>query len=581
MDRASKALGATHQTSNDEKKRKERSQSISKRTDKKKEPCKTHRIEKVESSVDLHAKHFFWTDSTIVYHWLSSSPSRWKTFVTNRVSEIQQITANGIWAHVPGLENPADVISRGMPPNDLKDFAPWWNGPDWLRQPSRFWPSLTCRMDENFPSDQLEERSVVLPALVRQTNELFSLYSSFTKLTRIVALILRFRFNSNPVNRTERRTGFLTTEELAGSTEQLVKIAQEERFSQDIADVIRDGQVKKNSRLKTLAPRFANGILRVGGRLKNATVPFNQRHPMILPDKHPLTERILNFYHLNNLHAGPQLITAAVRERFWPLRLRDLARQVVHSCIRCFRCKPEVMEQLMGELPSERVTPTLPFFRSGVDYCWPFYCRSIRKGAPIKCYVAIFVCMVTKAVHVECVADLSTSSFIAALRRFVGRRGKPQLIECDNALNFRGAKRELDELVRLFGSQHHQHLVISSCAEDGIAFKFIPPRSPNFGELWEAAVKSLKKHLRSTLGNIVLTQDEFLTLLIQAEACLNSRPLTQMTSDPNDLEVLTPGHFLVHRSLIAVPEPSLAEVPINRLDRYQQTQEYLRRFWKQ
>ncbi|XP_062535430.1 uncharacterized protein LOC134204669 [Armigeres subalbatus] len=511
----------------------------------------SHLIEKVESSADLHAKHFFWTDSTTLafYHWLSSSPSRWKTFIANRVSEIQQITANGIWAHVPGLENPADVISRGMPPNDLKDFAPW-NVPDWLRQPSRFWPSLTCRMDKNFPSDQLEKRSIVLPALVRQTNELFSLYSSFTKLTRIVALILRFRFNSNPVNRTERRTGFLTT--------------QEERFSQDIADVIRDGQVKKNSRLKTLSPRFANGILRVGGRLRNAPVPLNQRHPMILPDKHPLTERILSFSHLNNLHAGPQLITAAVRERFWPLCLRDLARQVVHSCIRCFRCKPKVMEQLMGELASERVTPTLPFFRSGVDYCGPFYCRSTRKGAPIKCYVAIFVCMVTKAVHVECVADLSTSSFIAALRRFN-----------------RGAKRELDELVRLFGSQHHQHLVISSCAEDGIAFKFIPPRSPSFGGLWEAAVKSLKKHLRSTLGNIVLTQDEFLTLLIQAEACLNSRPLTQMTSDPNDLEVLTPGHFLVHRSLIAVPEPSLAEVPINRLDRYQQTQEYLRRIWKQ
>ncbi|XP_062703587.1 uncharacterized protein LOC134286039 [Aedes albopictus] len=536
----------------------------------------SHLFEKVESSTSLHARSFFWTDSTIVYHWLSSNPSRWKTFVANRVSEIQRITAKGIWAHVPGLENPADVISRGMHPNELKDFTPWWNGPDWLRQPSRFWPSLTAPVHEEFPPDQLEERIVALPAQTIQPNELFLLYSSFTKLVRIVAIILRFRHNSNPQNRHEKRTV-----ELVQSTEQLVKIAQEERFPHDIADVLRDGQVKRNSRLKMLLPHLANGILRVGGRLRNAPVTYNQRHPMILPDKHPLTDLILTFYHLNNLHAGPQLITAAVRERFWPLRIRDQARQVVHSCLRCFRCKPNVMEQLMGELPTERVTPTLPFLRSGVDYCGPFFYRTSRKGAPTKCNVAIFVCMVTKAVHVECVADLSTSSFIAALRRFVARRGKPQLIECDNALNFRGAKRELDELVRLFGTQQHQHLVISSCAEDGISFKFIPPRSPNFGGLWEAAVKSLKKHLRSTLLNTILSLDEFLTLLTQIEACLNSRPLTQLTADPNDLEVLTPGHFLVHRPLIAIPEPSLADVPMNRLDRYQQTQEYVRRIWKQ
>ncbi|XP_055632854.1 uncharacterized protein LOC129773281 [Toxorhynchites rutilus septentrionalis] len=214
------------------------------------------------------------------------------------------------------------------------------------------------------------------------------------------------------------------------------------------------------------------------------------------------------------------------------------------------------MEQLMGEFPSERVTPTFPFLRTGVDYCGPFYYRQIQRGAPVKCYIAIFVCLVTKAAHVECDTDLSSQAFIAALRRFVARRGRPELIECDNALNFRGAKRELDELTRLFETQQHQHLVTSSCANDGIAFKFIPPRSPNFGGLWEAAVKSLKKHFRSTLGNVILYLDSFLTLITQIESCLNSRLLTQLSADPNDLEVLTPGHFLVHRPLIAVPEPS-------------------------
>ncbi|XP_062556862.1 uncharacterized protein LOC134221690 [Armigeres subalbatus] len=303
---------------------------------------------------------------------------------------------------------------------------------------------------------------------------------------------------------------------------------------------------------------LVDGVIRVGGRLRHAPVPYGQRPPMILPDKHRLTEMIMVHYHRKLLHAGPQLLAAVVRERFWPLRIRNLSRRIVHACTKCFRCKPKVLEQLMGELPVERVTPTFPFAHTGVDYCGPFSYRPTRRATAIKCYVSVFVCLVTKAVHLECVSDLTTNAFIAALKRFVTRRAKPEMIECDNALNFQGAKRELKELARLFRSQQHQDQVSRSCSEDGITFKFIPPRSPNFGGLWEAA-----------------------TVLAQADSCLNCRPLTQLTSDPNDLEVLTPGHFLVHRFLTAIPEPSLNSIPTNRLDRYQQTQEYVRRIWNQ
>ncbi|XP_058816309.1 uncharacterized protein LOC131679586 [Topomyia yanbarensis] len=301
---------------------------------------------------------------------------------------------------------------------------------------------------------------------------------------------------------------------------------------------------------------------------------------MILSARHPLTKAIMIHYHQSHLYAGPQLLVACVREKFWPLRIRDLARQVVYSCINCFRCRPHNLEQLMGDLPPESVTPTLPFLSTGVDLCGPFQYRKIKKGSPIKSFVAIFVCLVTKATHIELVYDLSTAAFIAALHRFIARRGKPNLIECDNAKNFKGTVRELADLSRQFYSQQHQGAVINRCAEDGITFKFIPPRSPHFGGLWEAAVKSLKHHLRRTMGNSVLSQDEFVTLLARIEACLNSRPLTPLSADPNDLEVLTPGHFLVHRSLTCFPELDLSENPRNRLDRWQENQELLRRVWK-
>ncbi|XP_058826809.1 uncharacterized protein LOC131686831 [Topomyia yanbarensis] len=541
----------------------------------------SHLFEKVQSSLNLKGSSFFWTDSTIVLAWLSASPSRWKTFVANQPSEIQRITTKGIWAHVPGTENPADVISRGISPTQLHDFVLWWSGPPWLSMPSRFWSPFTRPSAETFTPEQLEERVIALPIQVQPPNELFLRYSSFNKLVRVVSWIQRFSFNSRIQNRYGRKTGFLSVIEIKQATHCLVKLAQDERFSQDLAEVARNGQVKQNSRLKTLTPILTNGVLRVGGRLRHAPVSYDQRHPMILPDKHPFTELLVVHYHRRLLHAGPQLLIATIRERFWPLRIRNLARQAVHSCVSCFRYKPKILQQLMGELPPERVTPAFPFLRTGLDYCGPFYYRQSRRAAPVKCFVSIFVCLVTKAVHIECVGDLSTNSFLAALKRFVARRGKPELIECDNATNFKGAQRELNDLAQLFLSQQHQELITTNCTENGITFKFIPPRSPNFGGLWEAAVKSLKKHLRSTVGNVVLYQDEFLTILTQIESCLNSRPLTQLSSDPNDLEVLTPGHFLVHRSLAAIPEPRLEDVPSNRLDRWQQTQEYVRRIWKQ
>ncbi|XP_055623310.1 uncharacterized protein LOC129766736 [Toxorhynchites rutilus septentrionalis] len=542
----------------------------------------SHLFEKVEKSIKLQTKNFFWTDSEICLHWFASNPSRWKTFVANRCSEIQQITAGGIWSHVPGSENPADVISRGMTSAQLQQFSTWWNGPTWLSQTSRFWPSLGRQTEKKFGSDELEERTVVLTAHITPSNELFSKYSSFMKLVRVVAWLLRYCHNASSTKENKkRRIGCLSTMEINTATQVVVKLAQMERFANDIAELHRCKQVKSNSRLKALFPILVDGILRVGGRLRHAPVSYNQRHPIILPDKHPLTNLIMIHYHHKLLHAGPQLMIAVVRERFWPLRIRNIARRVVHSCVSCFRCKPKVLEQLMGELPQERVTPTFPFLRTGVDYCGPFYFRPAKRAAAVKCYVAVFVCLVRKALHLEFVTDLTSDAFIAALKRFVSRRGIPELIECDNGLNFQGAQRQLEELARLFRSQHHQKLVARHFEDDNITFKFIPPRSPNFGGLWEAAVKSLKKHLRCTLGNVILYHDEFVTLLTQIESCLNSRPLTQLSSDPNDLEVLTPGHFLVHRSLKAIPEPSMDGVSFNRLNRWQQTQEYVRKIWKQ
>ncbi|XP_062542111.1 uncharacterized protein LOC134210108 [Armigeres subalbatus] len=282
----------------------------------------------------------------------------------------------------------------------------------------------------------------------------------------------------------------------------------------------------------------------VGGRLANAPVSEHRKHPFILDHRHPLALALARHYHHKFYHAGQQLLISILRERFWPTNASSLVRKVIHGCIPCFKSKPKVLEQLMADLPAERVTPSAPFLKVGVDYCGPFFISyPNRRAKPVKCYVAVFVCLSVKAIHLELVADLTTQAFIAALRRFVSRRGRPQLIMCDNATTFVGANRELRQLYKQLNEREFQDPVIKEAANDGITFKFIPPRTPNFGGLWEAQVKSFKAHLKKSVGLRTLKNDEMLTALAQIEAVLNSRPMTAISSDPSDYEALTPGHF--------------------------------------
>ncbi|XP_065075027.1 uncharacterized protein LOC135698825 [Ochlerotatus camptorhynchus] len=121
--------------------------------------------------------------------------------------------------------------------------------------------------------------------------------------------------------------------------------------------------------------------------------------------------------------------------------------------------------------------------------------------------------------------------------------------------------------------------IFSWCANHEIRWKFIPPRAPHFGGLWEAAVKSAKTHLLKEIGNTNLAYEDMLTLLAQVEMCLNSRSLTPLSSEPSDLEALTPGHFLVGSNLQSVPEATLVNIPENRLNHWEQTQRHLQRIW--
>jgi len=178
----------------------------------------------------------------------------------------------------------------------------------------------------------------------------------------------------------------------------------------------------------------------------------------------------------------------------------------------------------MGDLPSPRVNPSPPFSHTGVDYAGPFSILPFVGGGqrPRKHYVALFICLATKEIHLECVEDYATTGFLAAFRRFVSRRGLPSHLYSENGTNFRGADRELQVVFEAVSSDPTLQVAL---ANDGIRWHFIPPSAPHFGGLWEAGIKSFKFHLRRMVGSRTLSKTEFATLLCQIEACLNSQSL--------------------------------------------------------
>lgn len=531
---------------------------------------------KVKDSLNMRIDSFtFWSDSTIVLGWLKMSPNLLQTFVGNRVSQIQELTDIECWRHVPTAENPADYLSRGVNPKRLRDLSIWWNGPPWLSQDKMNWPILQ-NCEENLPElrNTLQSHTAIL-----EFDPMFKRYSSLTKLQRVTAFCLRFKQNCLKA-RNERNFGPLTANELNISLDRLARLAQTESFPDELKALNANKLVSSKSRIVNLTPFLDNeGTIRVGGRLRNSQFEFRKKHPVVLLSKHPLTKLIFISEHNRLLHAGPQMLLASIRERFWPILGRNLAKKVVHECVVCFRAKPRVSNAIMGNLPRNRVSPSPPFHSTGVDYAGPLLIKD-RKGRGCKvtkCYIALFICFCTRAIHLELVSDLSTEAFLASFRRFIARRGKPSIIYSDNGTNFVGASSELDRLGNFLLSNSTE--LTEKIHNTGITWKFIPAYSPHFGGLWEAGVKSMKHHLRRVAGNAILTFEALNTLLVQIEAVLNSRPLSAISCDPNDFSPLTPAHFLIGRSMLTIADENFMDIPKTRLSYFESIQQLTQHFW--
>ncbi|XP_055904404.1 uncharacterized protein LOC129940170 [Eupeodes corollae] len=541
------------------------------------ELCGAHLLAKLWSKVKilfegLNPEVYFWTDSEVVLHWIGTHTSKLQTFVGNRVAEIQEITDIESWRHVPTQDNPADVISRGCTVQELKE-SNWFSGPKFILKYEE-WPPIFNNHSVSKKANLEMHKTVLLVRNQEENHILKALerYSTYTKMVRIVGYMLRFvkvcrvskikkrKANNLPLSKEDvkfldfeednLRKILLSVDETQCAEAIIAWNIQQEHFAEEI-NFLRNRESLKSS-MKWLNPFLEEcrgvEIAKVGGRLQKAAIPEEQKHPILLPrDAHVVTCFVRDL-HLKNYHAGPKALLALIRQKFWIINAREIARRTVRRCIPCVRYRPKLMEQVMGDLPAERITPaSRPFQNCGVDFCGPFFTYlKIRGKIPYKTYIAVFVCFSSKAVHLEAVSDLSSEAFLAALKRLIGRRGLPQKIFCDNATNFVGTR----------------------------------SKAPHFGGLWESAVKIAKGHLYRTLENAKLTFEELSTALVEIEAVMNSRPITPMSSDPSDLEALTPGHFLIGSSLRSIPEPIIEVEDISYLQRWRRIQAVKSHFWR-
>ncbi|XP_062542388.1 uncharacterized protein LOC134210352 [Armigeres subalbatus] len=440
-------------------------------------------IDQIRNITKFSGSTTFWSDSSIVLHWIQSPPTVWKVFVSNRIAEINKLTHNDNWRHVPSKLNPADRISRGVLPTQILEDSLWWHGPDYLVQDLEYWPEdiVTLTRAEQESRD-IEARQTISFTVMQTDHSIIHRYSDLGKLLRVVSYCFRFCNNTRSAKGC-RNIGLLQPSEVDYSLKSLIRFVKGMEFSDEVSYLSETPQRqltskdrKLQSSFKVLNPFLDDfGLLRLGGRLVKMSAALDTRAPILLPANNHLSWLIARSLHVRTLHGGPNLLLATIRQRFWPLRGRQLARKVVRQCVTCFRCAPKPTEQFMAPLPSVRTTPARVFLNSGIDYCGPFGVRPlVGRGANVKMYVAVFVCMVVKAVHLEIVTDLTSVACINAVKRFIARRGRVVNLYCDNSTAFVGADRELKLMRRQYIQQFSTEGWNGYCLESGISFHFIP-----------------------------------------------------------------------------------------------------------
>ena len=239
-----------------------------------------------------------------------------------------------------------------------------------------------------------------------------------------------------------------------------------------------------------------DGLLKVGGRLRHSGLPHTTVHPVVVPKNSHVGNLIIAHCHNKVLHQGKGMTLNEIRSNgYWIVDCRLSVASHIYRCVVCRRLRANPCEQKMADLPADRVQSSPPFTFCGVDLFGPFLIREGRKE--LKRWGCIFTCLSSRAVHLEVVNSLSSSSFINALRRFIAIRGPISLLRCDQGTNFVGANSELRAgFENVTDTSVKQFLLNNNCVFE---FKPNPPSASHMSGAWERLIRSVRSILNTLM----------------------------------------------------------------------------------
>ena len=262
--------------------------------------------------------------------------------------------------------------------------------------------------------------------------------------------------------------------------------------------------------------------MRVGGRINKASLDYHLKHPVLLPKEGHITYAIIRDHHEKVAHAGRGMtINENCSHGYWIINCTSAVKSVISKCLECWKLSEKICQQKMGNLPADRHSEEPPCIYCGVDMFGP---SLVKNGQKIqKRYGAMFTCLFSRAVYIEVTSNLTTDSFIQALRRLINKRGNVRMIRSDNGTNFVGASIELK---RAFGKMDEKNIndFLMELGGEWISWKRNSPMESNMGGVWERQIRSARSILSAMLRNHgeSLSDESLCTSLVEVEGIINS-----------------------------------------------------------
>lgn len=541
-----------------------------------------------EMDIRINNIHFF-SDSRVVLGYIYNESRRFHVFVHNRVHRIRRVSKPTQWSYVPSERNPADHGSRSLPADKLASST-WLKGPEFLLKPTESNSHDMFHLQN--PDADIEVRPLITAAALTSHPCLkaanLESFSSWQSLSRAVARLIHIASTFKKKQSDGQCKGWhmcheLTISDFEQAKETIIKVVQQESFSEELKQIETRNSISKTSPLAKLSPYLdQSGLLRVGGRLLYSNLDTAEKHPLIMPHKHHVTYLLIRHYHEKVKHQGRHLTEGALRSAgYWVLGGKRQISSLIYSCVVCRKLRGVTQSQKMADLPTERLSTEPPFSYVGTDVFgpWSVTSRRTRGGlASSKRWAVMFTCMSTRAVHLEVIEAMDTSSFINALRRFFSVRGPAKQLRSDCGTNFTGACRELGFDNNIPGDPK----VKSFLNDSGCTWVFNPPHSSHMGGSWERMIGVARRILDcqlAQLGSRHLTHDVLTTFLAEVAAIINARPLVPVSSDPDFPFILTPATLLTQKiGAASAPQCDFEEKDLYR-QQWRRVQSLANSFW--